>query len=435
MRGKERCGGKVDHAINTRESNKEISKVLYVMIALMAIFLNQSQIIFNVNISFADFFCIMVLMILIFKRNLILPLVPMIFFLLLSAFVLCSATFFVPTKFLYNPQPYRIISDYIKLLVVFIYFIIGYNISRLQLIKRSIKCYCVFGLFIGIVSVVFTIFKVRIFSDTLFYGGLRLRGLMSDPNYFSILQISTLAFFTREKNLKTTYKMQALMVIVLSILMTGSKTGFITLVCYLSLRTAENLFKSNQKLSTLIKKISVVVIVSLAAPIVLKMFQNITYKISYFIPAFTRIQYLFTNFDAAISEGGSGRDATWHTALEIIKDSPIFGVGVGTYSGIAKQVFGSGELAHNTYLQLFSEWGIFLSVIFLFYVFLTIIRVTYSRKVNAEISLILRDIIIVFLIGSMSISLNNARMFWLFLGALIFNIQLCKRTSICTKAG
>ncbi|MDI3545796.1 MAG: hypothetical protein PWP68_1213 [Rikenellaceae bacterium] len=35
--------------------------------------------------------------------------------------------------------------------------------------------------------------------------------------------------------------------------------------------------------------------------------------------------------------------------------------------------------------------------------------------------MILRDIIIVFLIGSMAISLNNARMFWFFFGALVFN--------------
>lgn len=393
------------------------------IIVLMFMSLNQANVIFGVNLSIADLLCVLVLVLLLFNNKLLFPLIPTMFFIYLSVLVLFTTVFIVPSKFLFMPEPLKILIDYIKLIVVFIYFNIGYSICNMGQIKKTLKWYSLFALFIGLIGIIFTIFNIKLFSNTLYIGS-RFRGLISDPNYFSLIQVSAIVYFSRTKDIKALNRLLILLVLFISILVAASKTGLIVVLCYIILRTLEYLFVTRKKTSIFIFQVIAIALLITIISILPEIINIILDYLSSFIPSFARVRYLFTDFNSAVSASGSTRDNTWKSALEVIKASPIFGVGIGTYSGISRELTGRGALAHNTYLQLFSEWGILSATMFFTYIFSKVIKSTCYRKFRSEIDLVLRDIIIVFLIGSLTISLNNARMFWVFLGALVFNTSI-----------
>ncbi|TKH00647.1 O-antigen ligase family protein [Peribacillus simplex] len=416
----------MNNSLNVRSTIDQKNNFFTIIIITMVIFLNQSNIIFGTNISFADFFCIIALLALAYKNRLLFPIAPTVFFLFLSAFLLICSVFYVPIKFSYYTEPFNVMVNYMKLMMTFLYFIVGYSLISESLITKSLKWYSNFSLIIGVVGIVFIIFKINIFSEMLFFGN-RFKGLMNDPNYFSIIQISSLVYFSRIKNIKVINRRLAVSLSVISILASGSKTGLITLLGYIIFRVVESIFKSKMKLKSLIINILVIIIIIFIVFNFSSLLQNLLESASSIIPAFSRVEFLLTDFNSAVTESGSGRDTAWKVAIEIIKLSPLMGVGIGTYSGIAEKLFGTNVIAHNTYLQLFSEWGILLSTILFLYIFYIIGKVTFNKKMNTEINCILRDILFVFLIGSLAISLNNARMVWFFLGIIAFSIKYGKK--------
>jgi O-antigen ligase len=389
----------------------------------MSILLHQSNEVFGVNVSFADFFCTIIFMVFVYKKQLLIPVTPLMFFFIVSIVVLVTAVFYIPFKFMYYPNPIRIINDYIKLLAIFMYFIIGYNLSNLYFLEKTLKWYSLFGLLVGAAGVLLTFTNIHVFSQILFFGDTRFRGLMNDPNYFSVLHISALVYISRSKTIKARYKFLAFLITFLSVITTGSKTGIITLICYLTLRLIEYLFTSKKKLSVVVTQLFLVIIIVLITPITFNLIQNVLNQAAASIPSFARIHFLFTDFIDAISVSGSGRDATWKVALKVIQLSPLIGIGIGTYSNIASELFQFNNIAHNTFLQLSAEWGFPLTVVLFSYLFFTLGKVTISRIPNSETNLMLRDIILILLIGSMAISLNNARVLWLFMGALVSSID------------
>lgn len=411
--------------LDTKGKNQEVGIFFTFSIVLLGVFLNQSNVMFGVNFSVADFFCGIAVLILVWRNSFQLPFFPTLFFLIVSISVISTAVYYVPSKFSYSPDTHKIISDYLKLIVVFVYFLLGYNIANLKLTDRTLQAYSLVALGIAIIGTTFTIFNIRIFSQILFFGGTRFRGLMNDPNYFSILQIAALVYFSRTKKVNVLLKDVAILFIVISIFTSGSKTGMVTLFCYLIFRVVEYIIITKKKLSTLITQLFFVVLCLIAVPAALNITQSLIDYLTTVIPSFIRVQTLFTDINTAISGGGSGRDITWKIALELIKSSPIVGIGVGTYSGIAKQFFGIGVFAHNTYLQLAVEWGVPIVFILFSYIFCLMGKVTlfYKGKDATSFIFILRDILIVFSIGSLAISLNNARFFWLVLGAFMVNVR------------
>lgn len=407
--------------------NKKVNKFSFFFVMLISIFLNQSGVIFGVNMSVADLLLVFILLYYIFKHKLLFPFNPTIFFIVTSVLVLFSASFYVPYKFNVNADNTKIIVNYVKVFAIFLYFILGYNLARLNLTKIVIKWYSIFALIIGILGSIFTFLKINLFTQIFFFGGFRFKGLMNDPNYFSIVQISALVYFVRLQDNKMLYKIIAIMIFIISILSSGSKTGMITLISYFILITLENFFKNKKNLSRLMLNTVVLMILILLIIFFLNDIPKLVEYINYIIPGFSRVGVLFTDPVEALSGGGSSRDIAWQTGIEIIKLSPMLGIGVGTYTNISQKLFNVGVIAHNTYLQLYAEWGIILSTILFMYIFFIIGKITFNKnfKNNKEV-LILRDIIIIFLVGSMAISLNNARMFWLFLGMTVLKMNQYK---------
>lgn len=385
-------------------------------LVLMGITLNQSSVLLGINFSLADLVLFFIIVYLIFKRALTIPSKPLIFFLVVSIITLFSATILVPVRFPYKPDSLKLFNGYTKLLAVFMYFLVGYNLARMERGYEILKWFSVSSVLIGIFAFSPPLLGRRI--DFLYYGSNRFRGLMNDPNYFSVLQSCAIAYVlgTQRHVLK---KYVALFILAGSILMSGSKTGVVTLGVYLCLKLMEPLFQRKYKLGHVILRLGTVSLVLVLAPILFGKGDDILNYMVTLIPQFERVAVLFRNFGLAMSGGGSSRDITWQTGIKLVGSSPIFGVGVGTYTGITTAMWGVGAIAHNTYIQLAAEWGLPMSLFFFATIFWQLIGSTIKGKSGSELRIVYRDIIVVFLLGSFAISLNNARLLWITLGLLV----------------
>lgn len=400
-------------------------KLLFIVpVLFLSILLHQSSELFGINLSFADFFCVFILVILVISHQLQLPIFPLIFFLIVSSIVIITSTFYVPMVFNIDINPKGIISDFLKLIALLVYFIIGFNLYRLDLMEKTLKWYSLFGMLIGLIGIMTTLLNINLLSEILYYSDTRYRGLMIDPNYYSVLQITAFIYFSRAKSIRFQYKVLALLITLITVLTSGSKTGLITLSCYLAFRIIEYLFKQNKKGSVILIQMTMITLLILVVPMLFHYLPKLIMIIGSIIPTFDRVQLLFTDFSSAISESGSGRNITWIVALQVIQLSPLIGVGIGTYSNIASKLYYSNDIPHNTFLQLSAEWGIPLAFLFFGYVIFLLVRISNSRSsMNLTINLVLRDIILVLLVASMAISLNNARILWLVLGALVCSLN------------
>jgi len=390
------------------------------IIILMSILLHQSFVIFGLNVSLSDFFCVLVLFLFAIHDKLVFPVKYILFFLLLSVYLLVNTIFIVPATISYYPAADTIASNFVKLLIVFGYFVLGYCLAKQELFDYVIKWYSIFGLIIGCLGIIMTFLNIAILSDVFFYGG-RFKGLMNDPNYYAILQVTALAIAIRKLTNKK-YKPIVWIVVFLAVSISGSKTGMITFVAYLIIHYFEIIVRKKKKrIRDAILFCAAIAVLFLLMPYITSLINNTLEKIATVIPIFARIEVLFSDFITAISDKGSARDIAWNNAINLIALAPLLGIGIGTYSGLANMMFGSNIIAHNTYLQLAVEWGVPLTILFLSYVFYLLGRTFFSKYEEIPVNhLIIRDVIVVLLIASFAISLNNARMFWLFLGSFVF---------------
>lgn len=393
------------------------------LLFLFSIFFHQSAVIMGVNFSFADIFCFLILLIVITREQLFLPIKSIIFFIFVSVVVLITTFFYTPSVFMYNPEPIKIFSEYMKLVVILLYFIVGYNLFINHQIETIIKWYSLSGIVIAIIGILLTFSGLNQVFSILFDGGIRYKGFMNDPNYFSILQISALVYFIRSKGISLRYKYAASIIVILSVLISGSKTGVVTLLCYFIFRSLEFVIMSRKTTKSFIATVLLLLFLVSVLPIVLGNSQYIFQHLSSVMPAFERVQYLFSDFNTAISGNGSDRSSTWEGALQIIQSSPIIGIGIGTYIGVVTRWFHANDIAHNTFLQLAAEWGIPLAVFLFSFMLFLIAKTTFSEINKNEKTLIMRDILIIFLIGSIAISFNNARVLWLFFGGLVSSLS------------
>lgn len=406
-----------ENITNSLRKNIDTKPVLLIIVMCLAITLNHSQVIFGVNISFADIFVSLLFIYLLFQNKLTIPPWWLFFVAFISISNLFSAIFVVPIVF----NVYSSFSDigvgYLKLLVNMFYLLMGYNLVRINGEKRLLKYYSVSTVAIGGLSLLVALLNIPILRDTMLYDSFRLRGFMNDPNYFSVLQTIGLVYFLNNKTMSKRVNIVSSTILILSILMSASKTGTIAMIVILCFVFFKKFISKDKNIKTFLKITLFLILIVLSFYFLRDNFQQFFEVLTNEFPSINRISVIFTDFSEAISTGGSGRDDTWNVALKLIKDSPLFGVGVGTYINVATGVYNFGGLSHNTYLQLAAEWGLPITVFFFGSVFLLVIKNTTD---NDKIKFTITSMLFVLLIGSLAVSLNNARIFWILLGVLIY---------------
>jgi len=164
--------------------------------------------------------------------------------------------------------------------------------------------------------------------------------------------------------------------------------------------------------------IIIILIIPLAMIIFIEYYTIIRDTMTKWLPVTQRIFAIFDDFGKAVSSDGSIRLQVWLISLKLLEKSPILGIGIGTYVDLSKFLYNYGMVAHNTYLQIIVEWGVILFFISMFYLFRNVFCCKGNKRTEV---VIIRDMIIVLLIGSLAISLNNSRILWMLIGMIASN--------------
>ncbi|MGB7460443.1 MAG: O-antigen ligase family protein [Carnobacterium jeotgali] len=406
---------------------KRMTSAVMVTVFLMSVFLNQSNVLFGLNLSLSDFLVLGLVISLIMKQELSLPLMHIIVFSAFSILILFHSLFIIPNQYMIAADPLATLIDYTKLLVVFLYYTIGFNLSRLKLTAVFLKGFVVGSVGIGFIGILISFIPIPYLSSIMLFGESRLIGFMNDPNFFAVIQCCALSILLRMKPLNSVIRIGAIGIILLSIISSGSKSAIILVALYSGYFLVGKLVKMEK--TTPLKVVSSLFLV-LGVSAIIRNLLTYTDELMALIvsrfPIFSRVELLFTDFSSAVSDGGSGRTQVWETAMHMIDSAPLLGIGLGNYIPIANQFVHNPNVAHNTYLQLAAEWGIVLTALFFLYVGSTLLnnrKNSFENDQENQNRQMIRDILIIFLIASVSISLNNARIFWLVLGMSVFQTK------------
>jgi len=317
-----------------------------------------------------------------------------------------------------------VLTDYTKLATSFGYFLLGVNIVRAGQARIVLRSFAFMAVLIGALGAVQTIVPTLPRFEFMCHSEIRFSGLMNDPNYFSLIQLIAVATLWHDADVARRIRDTALVILAASVLASGSKTGLLTLLILLVWRVFLTIFASPSQGRYVSPYRAVLVGVAICLPIlVVVVMLDESIRMSMVagldrIPTLSRLTPLLLDFETGIAADGSGRDSAWSNAIPIIGLFPLVGIGVGTYLGVAAELSDEPVLAHNTYLQIAAEWGLVLTGIFLVWVGILLLR---RPAPGADMSLLrsTRDAVLVLLIGSAGISLQNSRLLWLFIGMLL----------------
>ncbi|MBV2819814.1 O-antigen ligase domain-containing protein [Staphylococcus aureus] len=342
--------------------NQHNSKLLTLLLIGLAVFIQQSSVIAGVNVSIADFITLLILVYLLFFANHLLKANHFLqFFIILYTYrmiITLCLLFFDDLIFITVKE---VLASTVKYAFVVIYFYLGMIIFKLGNSKKVIvTSYIISSVTIGLFCIIAGLNKSPLLMKLLYFDEIRSKGLMNDPNYFAMTQIITLVLAYKYIH-NYIFKVLACGILLWSLTTTGSKTAFIILIVLAIYFFIKKLFSRNA--------VSVV----------------------------------------------------WINAISVIKYTLGFGVGLVDYVHIGSQINGILLVAHNTYLQIFAEWGILfgaLFIIFMLYLLFELFRFNISGK-NVTAIVVMLTMLIYFL----TVSFNNSRYVAFILGIIVFIVQ------------
>lgn len=387
------------------------------MLAILGVLLLQTLVVAGVNTSGADPLAVAVLCVLLL-RNTTIPAIPTVIAMLILTTTLATAAFITPHLFGVAVSPALLVRDAAKLLMSYIYFILGYALIRSGWMDTVIRWYSRAGLLVAAVGATWAFLGLGAMRDTLFYGDVRFRGISSDPNMCAILLVASLPYFARS-NGKAPLTIIAYLTVLAGVLATGSKTGFVVYGLYAAVTCARGMGSAwRRPKAALVVLLLTGVATSLLLLAALGFVGGLTAHSVEGNFGASRATEVLANPAQALTESGSGRLEAFSTAVSIIAASPLAGVGIGTYSDVASALSGSPVIAHNTYLQLAAEWGLPLAVGFVVLTLLLVTAALTPSTDHAPETPILADMCLILLAGGLAVSLNNVRLFWLSLGGV-----------------
>ncbi|HDK4549403.1 TPA: O-antigen ligase family protein, partial [Staphylococcus aureus] len=139
------------------------------------------------------------------------------------------------------------------------------------------------------------------------------------------------------------------------------------------------------------------------------------------LPSLNRMLSIFEEGFASLNDSGSERSIVWFNAISVIKYTLGFGVGLVDYVHIGSQINGIQLVAHNTYLQIFAEWGILFGVVFAVYLIYLLIELFRFNDSGKNMTAII--VMLIMLIYFLAVSFNNSRYVAFILGIIVFIVQ------------
>jgi putative inorganic carbon (HCO3(-)) transporter len=243
-------------------------------------------------------------------------------------------------------------------------------------------------------------------------------GFLGNANDFAIALNIALPFsfylFLREK--KKNYKVLYFfffILLTLGVISTGSRGGFLSLIVVF----LYFIMKSRQKLLGFFAILLLGLAIFLFAP-----------------PEYWQRQTTITSYQQ--DESAMGRINSWKVGIRMFADRPLLGVGIGAYEVSHGSKYGGPWLvAHNAYIQIGAELGIFglllyLGLIFYIYRQATVLIAFYQRDNYLEsICLGVKGALLTYAVGSFFLSVGYYPHLYLLL-SIVMLVKILKEAEI-----
>lgn len=297
-------------------------------------------------------------------------------------------------------------------LIIITYFIVRYHINLHlgtleKMLLLSSKFFIVGSLLnyaLGLSVMNILAEHVDFFGVTIEKGIPRMIGLNNDPNICSFACLIFFFFFLFKKGIQN--KLFA-GICFFCIIATLSRGGFAALI--LGLLSIIIIMKGKKKVHFFL------FIIIFSSVLGLLIFYN-----------YELLQPFIEKRTKGIETGG-GRFAIWQNALIAIENKPIFGYGIFTFREVMGDLFNDARHAHNTYLEVLLETGIFGFILYLSCLgFILISSLKLALKYTACRFLFPSNVAIFVAMFGLSMYLNPIFWFLLLLNSLYTKLILSK---------
>lgn len=421
--------------LRSRTARSSTNRGLLVLACLTAVLLNHSARLAGVNLSVADPFMVLLIATLALAGRLVLPLFVLQFFFTVVGVAAFTALVVTPVQF-GVPAGSSVLAEIAKMSVSLLYLLCGIAIGRDGLHMNMLRWFSIGAAGVALLGLSMEVVNLPGLRGVMYYGDVRFRGFMADPNYWTVLASAAIAFLLSDRELRRVWRTFMIAALLVSVFMAGSKTGLITAAALFGVYAVSRAVDSRQRVGLTVVLASAAIGLVISWDLVVDNLLSVLQVYLEAFPQLARVVVLLEDPVGAISESGSQRSSTWESGLAMIDASPIFGVGAGSYLAVSGQLFGEAAVAHNTYIQLAAEWGLPLALLFFGWLVILISRATRNTAglADGDAAFAVRNMVIAFLIGSLSLSLNNARMFWVFVGVLIWLVGSRARDGLAPQS-
>lgn len=359
----------------------------------------------------------------------------------------------------------RVLFDSLNYLAGFIWFVILVRVLKTKdTIQKAVFCLAI-STVLSFMFGFYQAFKDIALGNTSFFTNLdRVNAFFADPNALGVYIVMTIPVFF---GLIFSIKNGLRWILILSVLSgvflmphVGSRSGFIGLIlaaCFFILFALLAVIGSKKYRFPMVKKRLVFVLFSIVILVIFAYWINTSKKGVLYKRLSKNIRVISQpNWKAEILPT---RQLLWPAALYMIKDFPLSGIGIGSFTcelpnfykkynivRIAPFSFYQHTFSHNVivdssgnlYLQVASELGL-IGLFFFLWIFYGILKKIYKSNfkqrresafdyLNAGISSGILAMFVIFLFGAHTLSFEILLTFWLLVG-MLFSLSPEKDTS------